>query len=193
MQLSIITATRQRPAFLAHVLQQFQSQLRDGIRCEHLIVSDSPDPHARFLTKRWGARYFELEFPRGHAGAFAKDRGIQEAAGEYVAFWDDDNLYFPGALSILLAAARDVEIGVVRAEHRLRRRAGMVTLPRLWGGCFQPGDVDTMCVCVRRDLALRESWGDHQPPPGTDIRWLTKLTAHNPAIRYVPSVIGIHL
>jgi len=193
MHLSVITATRQRPAFLVHVLQQFQSQVCTGLRCEHLVVSDGPDPQARFLSGRWGARYFELDRPFGHAGAFAKDRGIQAATGEYVAFWDDDNLYAPEALSLLWNAACGADIGVVRTRHRLRKRTGIAILPRRWDGTFRPGDIDTMCVCVRRELAQQECWGDHQPGPGTDIRWLQKLARHAPVIHYVPSVIGMHL
>lgn len=193
MQLSVITATCQRPALLGHALQQFRLQSLGDMKCEHIVVSDGPDPMARFLTQRWRARYFETPVRCGHAGAFAKDLGIQQARGEYVCFWDDDNWYAPHALATLLAAAQGVEIGVVRAEHRLRKRIGMVTVPRQWCGEFRPGDIDTMCVCVQRVLAARETWGDDCDRPGTDFRWLAKLTAYHPAIRYVPVTIGMHL
>ncbi|WP_437225743.1 glycosyltransferase family 2 protein [Planctomicrobium sp. SH661] len=193
MQLSIITATCQRPALLAHCLDQFRTQSTGCLKCEQIVVSDGPDPVARSLAKRWGARYFELPAQRGHAGAFAKDLGIAEARGEYVGFWDDDNLYESHAVSSMFAAARGVDIGVVRAEHRLHKRTGFVTLPRSWNGTFRPGDIDTMCVCVTRELAYQEKWGDEDSSPGTDHRWLRKLEAHHPRIRYVPVVIGIHL
>lgn len=193
MQLSVITATHQRPALLAHVLQQFHSQSLAGIRCEHLVVSDGPDPVAKFLAKRWGARYFETPARNGHAGAFAKDAGIAEAKGDYVCFWDDDNLYAPHAAATLFTAARGFEIGVVRVGHRLRKKPMIVTIPRRWNGQFTAGDIDTMCVCVQRELASKERWGDECYRPGTDFRWLEKLVRHQPKIHYVPIVIGIHL
>jgi len=193
IQISVITATWKRPAFLAHVLQQFQMQSRGGLRCEQIVVSDGPDPFARFLSTRWGARYFEMEKQQGHAGAFAKDRGIQESAGDYLVFWDDDNLFAPHALTTLFAAAQGVDLGVVRAEYRCRKSVGMVSLPRRWNGIFRAGDIDTMCLCVRRELALKECWGDADSTPGTDFRWVRKLVTHQPTIRYVPVVIGMHL
>jgi len=193
IQLSVITATRNRPAQLAHCLHQFHRQSPGNLNCEQIIVSDGKDPTAKLLAKHWGARFFELPEPRGHAGAFAKDFGIQQARGEFVCFWDDDNIYEPHALATLFATALGNDIGVVRTRHRLRVRNQLTTLPRHWSGAFRPGDVDTMCVAVKRELALKESWGDDHPPPGTDFRWLQKLEAHQPRIRYVPVRIGYHL
>ncbi len=140
-----------------------------------------------------GGRYFELENPQGAAGAYAKDLGIRAANGDYVCFWDDDNLYEPHALATLYTVAHEADIGIVRVQHRLRTRPDLVTVPRRWGGHFLAGDVDTMCVCVKKTLAIQESWGDGQPPPGTDYRWLQKLEASRPTIRYVPTIIGYHL
>ncbi|WP_437203841.1 glycosyltransferase family 2 protein [Planctomicrobium sp. SH664] len=193
MHLTVITATHQRPAQLALCLRQFQQQSVGGLAVEHLIVSDSVDPTARFLCRRAGARYCELEQPGGCAGAAAKDRGVQLARGDYVCFWDDDNLYEPHALTTLYAAAVDAEIGIVQTRHRLRKSVGMVTLPRRWEGTFHFGDLDTMCVCVRKSLALQELWGDGCTDIGTDFRWLQKLQRHRPRIRFVPIVIGMHL
>jgi hypothetical protein len=54
------------------------------------------------------------------------------------------------------------------------------------------GDIDTMCICVRRKLALEARWSDHQAP-GTDFAWLRKLQAFQPTVRYVDINIGEHL
>lgn len=193
IDLSVITATCQRPAFLAHCLRQFQAQCTGGLICEQIVVSDGPDPQAEFLSRQFGVRYYQLDVPQGHAGAFAKDRGIAAARGVYVCCWDDDNLYEPHALAVLFSSAAGADIGVVRTRHRLRKRPGMVTIPRHWTGSFRFGDIDTMCLCVRRELAIQERWGDDCSDPGTDYRWLRKLEAHRPVIRYVPTVIGMHL
>lgn len=193
MELSVITATRQRPAFLAHCLEQFRNQSTGGLRCEHVVVSDGPDAMARELARRVKARYLELDVPLGQWGAFAKDLGVQQARGEYVCFWDDDNIYFPHALATLYASAVGTDVGVARTGHRLRRRPGLTTLPRRWEGRFVKGDIDTMCVCVRTELARTERWGQETNEPGTDYHWLHRLQVRGASIRYVPIVIGAHV
>lgn len=193
MDLTVITSTRNRPALLEHCLHQFRSQFRGGLRCEMLVVSDGPDPVAAEQALRAGVRWIETPIPLGKFGSGAKDAGIAGAGGRYVCFWDDDNIYEPHALVTLFGAAVGYDIGVVRVCHRFRERPGTVTLPRRWCGLFVPGDVDTMCVCVRTELARRELWCDATEGPGTDFRWLRKLEAHRPSIRYVPIVIGTHV
>lgn len=193
MDLSVITATADRPELLAHCLLQYQQQSRGGLQCEHIVVSDGVDPHARSLAGQSGARYFELDLPQGQWGAAARDRGIAAASGTYVCFWDDDNIYHAHALVALFAAAQHVDIGVVRTEHRFRKQTGSVTIPRRWNGKFQRGDIDTMCVCVKRELARKELWELQNPTISNDYEWLQKLSLHGPEIRYLPIVIGKHL
>lgn len=193
--LTIITPTHRRPAQLAMCLSQFQQQSIANLRCEHLVVSDGFDPHARALCDRFGARYLERTDPGGQWGSLARDLGIREARGRYLAFWDDDNLYEPHALTALFAVASGVGIGLVQTRYRCRTTPGEITLPRQWTGQFIAGDVDTMCVCVERNLALLESWEQSPPPhrPTTDFHWLSRLMTHHATVRFVPVVIGWHL
>lgn len=193
MNLSVITATHQRPEFLSHCLEQFRRQSLGGLKVEHIVVSDGPDEHAKYLANQADARYFELPEPVGQWGAGAKDRGILEARGRYVCFWDDDNIYESHALVALFAAVQNVEIGVVRTQHRFRRRLGFVTIPRRWDGRFVLGDIDTMCVCVQTELARRETWQLENPTISNDHTWLVKLMKHAPRVNYLPITIGKHL
>jgi glycosyltransferase involved in cell wall biosynthesis len=193
LQLSVITPTFQRPALLALCLRQFQAQSVGDLTCEQIVVSDGPDPAARFLVEQAGARYLELPAPRGRQGAWARDYALGHARGEYVCFWDDDNLYEPHALAALYCAASGVDLGIVRALYRFRKSVGMTALPRFWTGSFRFGDVDTMCVCVRRELALTQPWAVETDEASTEYLWLTRLAARNPTMRYVPITIGVHL
>lgn len=193
--LTVITPTCQRPAQLALCLSQFRQQSLGSLRCEHLVISDGIDPQARALCQQFDARYLERSEPGGQWGSLARDLGIQEAQGRSVVFWDDDNLYEPHALSALFAAGCHAQIGVVQTRYRCRSRAGTVTIPRQWTGQFVAGDVDTMCVCVQRDLAAQETWERQPAPevPTTDWDWLTRLLRHQPSVCFVPIVIGWHL
>ena len=195
LDITVITATYQRPAQLALCLSQFRQQSVGNLSCEQLVVSDGVDPHARALCERFGARYLERAEPGGQWGSLARDLGIREARGRYVVFWDDDNLYEPHALATLFAAACDSEIGIVQTRYRCRSRAGEITIPRKWTDKFVAGDIDTMCVCVRRELAAQETWERQPAPqkPTTDWDWLSRLMQLQPTVRFVPVVIGWHL
>lgn len=137
-------------------------------------------------------QFAELEKQHGSFGAFAKDKGIQMANGEYVAFWDDDNFYYPHAAATLFAAAVNFDIGVVRTSHRCKATGEFITIPREWANRFLFQDIDTMCVCVRKNLAASEKWGNKDTSKGTDYRWLNRLSLANPKMNFVPVVIGSH-
>ena len=193
IELSVVTATWRRPKLLAMCLQQFRAQSTGELRTEHVIVSDGPDPMARAQASAEHAQYVERTNNGGRWGAFAKDDGIAAARGRYVCFWDDDNLYEPHALTALLAAAWGVDIGIVQCRHLLRTPGESTVLPRSWAGEFRLGDIDSMCVCVRREVALTERWADSSRRRGEDYRWLARLKQRGVSIRFAPIVIGTHL
>lgn len=193
IQLSVITSTRLRPKHLSLCLEQYRRQSLGNLRVEHIIVADGPDPQARFLAESAGAQFIALPQPAGQWGAVAKDAGLAAARGEYVCFWDDDNLYEPHALATLFTAACGVDIGIVRIRALKRGRPGRVLLPRRWDGTLRYGDIDTMNACVRRELAGTERRADGDPRSGEDYRWLARLQARGATLRYVPIVIGEHL
>ncbi len=193
IDLSVITPTSQRPGFLVHCLKQFQLQELHGLLCEQIVVSDGPDAHAKSICQRFAVRYLELPEAHDDYGSTARDYGVQHALGDAVCFWDDDNWYDPHALKTLFDAVQGADIGLVRTQHRLRKRPGFVTIPRQFNGIFLNGDVDTMCVCVKTELARHETWVDGSIEINSDYRWLKRLMKHEPVIRYVPTVIGIHV
>ena len=113
IDLSIITATHQRPKHLALCLAQVRQQSLGSLRVEHVVVCDGPDPQTRFQATHANARCIELPQALGRWGAGAKDAGLAAAVGTYVCFWDDDNHYEPHAATTLFAAAVGYDIGVV--------------------------------------------------------------------------------
>jgi GT2 family glycosyltransferase len=204
MDISVITATRDRPKHLARTLEMFRVQdCHATLRCEHIVVSDEPDPRNRFLASRYGARYAEHAAPMGLWGAGCKDTGIGMATGRYVVFWDDDNIYHRDCLANLYRAtaraghAGHYDIGICQCEW-----LGLVRLTS-WCGPAIPvpgenpwpayGDVDTMCLCVRTSLAREVAWHDGREEAGTDYRWLSRLLNRGAVFNFRPVVIGKHL
>lgn len=193
MHLTVITPTYRRPSLLWHCLEQFQRQSQGGLMVEHLVVSDGPDANAQRIAASFPHVTY-LELPKKSAakgaGDAGRDAGIQQAKGEYVCFWNDDNVYYPHALVALYAAAQGVDIGVVQVRQERGEHA--VTIPRRWDGRFRYADIDAACICVRTETARLETWNSAQDA-ASDIRWLERLERYQPTKRFVPIVIGVHL
>ena len=191
IHLSVITATRNRPKHLARVLQSFREQ-DHFLNVEHIVVSDGPDEPTKLLANHYDAVFLHPKEPLGLWGAGAKDMGITAARGEYVVFWDDDNTYYRNCLSVLYGISYGFDIGVAQCDLLDLIGGVFRTLPAHWTGSFSYGEIDTMCICVRRTVAERSKWYDGRSEPGTDFRWLSRIVASPKSIHFAPVVIGKH-
>lgn len=184
--LSVIVVSS-RPKWLANCLSQLDKQKKEGFSVEKIVVCEGDNKNFGIVCDRYKIKDVVFKGVEGFAGAYGKDIGIRKATGDYVCFWDDDNIYEDEALSILYNAAKDCDIGI--AKCRLMA-FGFKLIPIFNEIKF--GDVDTMCLCVRRTLALKAKWSDHLAP-GTDYMWLKKLEKFTPTIKYVDGCVGDHL
>lgn len=185
IDISIITPTT-NPASLARYLQQLSAQSMAGIEYELILIYESSD-HKIFdnicspLLQR--AKIFKTKRNYDY-GAAAKDLGLLHANGDYILFWDDDNIYFEHALSSQYSNAHGYDIGISKVKHL------NYTIP--YANHILAGDIDTMNVCIRKDLAKKAQWSNN----GTkysDYIYLSKLLEFNPTIRYNNIIIGNHL
>ena len=125
---SIIIPTRSRPDYLEVALASVAPQAaRAG--AEVIVVDDGRLERNAQLAERFGARYLSLGEPRGLNAA--RNAGIDSAAGELLAFIDDDVAVHDGWLDALIAAAgSQPDVGVLtgptlaRFEGRSRRVCG---------------------------------------------------------------------
>ena len=176
-----------RPAKLIYCLEQLNRQVVpvdlvvETIVVTEMSLSDIPLPRScEVLIKDLG----------GNCGASARDLGIAISRGRYLSFWDDDNIYMPHALLTQYMAAYGNDVGVVQIDHwdGLQYHRLPLRLPNN----LVLGDVDTMCLCVRREVAVKEKWDDHKGI-GTDYYWLEKILKRGASLNFVPVAIGEHL
>lgn len=181
--LSIVVPSN-RPQTLAHVLGYINTQEATGIDFEIVLIQEADD-FTPFTHLRYGPNFSIIrQAPQHDNGASARDRGTIEAKGKYLVFWDDDNIYYPHAAASLFCTAVGHDVGIVRVRHQ-----GLV-IPS--GPRIKAGDIDSMCFCVKKELAVRVKWADGQGRYN-DFRWLTRLLCLTEHVNRSPVIIGEHL
>jgi glycosyltransferase involved in cell wall biosynthesis len=109
--LSVIIPTYNREQFLAAALESVLNQ--DFENYEVIVVDDgstddTPALLSREMTRdRWAGRLRVLRQSNGGPGR-ARNLALQQARGEYCAFLDSDDLFFPWSLSVI---AKAIDIG----------------------------------------------------------------------------------
>ena len=131
VKLSVIIPTFNRPHLLPRAVE---SALLAGRDVEVIVVDDaSTDTTAALCASLPGIKYVRLDQNQGVAGA--RNVGLLESTGEFVAFLDDDDLRLPGSLdhqlSLLEAApeAGFIGSGVLLADQNCVP-TGEVAVPR---------------------------------------------------------------
>jgi glycosyltransferase involved in cell wall biosynthesis len=122
--ISVVIPTHNRSGLLTVTLR---SALRQhGVDLEVMVVDDgSTDDTGDVVAGLRDARVRLVRHETPHGVAAARNRGIAEAAGRWVAFLDDDDLWAPEKLTLQLEAANAtnsawVYAGAVNVDDRLR-------------------------------------------------------------------------
>lgn len=101
--ISVIIPTHNRADLLPRAVMSVLKQTFTDF--EAIIVDDASDDDTEAVVKQIGdnrVRYIRHTHNLG--GPAARNTGIREARGEYIAFLDDDDEYFPNKLAITLQA-----------------------------------------------------------------------------------------
>lgn len=185
--LSIITATYKRPALLANCLAAVQRQVCGTLEIEHIVAVDgTDDPASVELAHRYGAECVVMEHA-GEFGAAAKDLGLSLAKHEYVAFWDDDNIYHDHAALTAWVAVQGFDAALCCVRHLRPQDSFCQILPKSMDPIS--GDFDTACFCVKTEVARKTQWYD-QKGRGTDWRWWFRLRQLDITCRMIPIIIA---
>ena len=87
---SVIIPTFNRCGPLKNAIESILAQTFQNF--EIIVVNDgSDDPTSKFLSTLKDSRFRFIEFKTNRGGSFARNEGIKQANGEYIAFLDDDD------------------------------------------------------------------------------------------------------
>ena len=135
--ISVIIPTHNRPHLLARAVESARAA---GTTVEVIVVDDaSIDATADVCRELGEIKYIRLERNQGVAGA--RNVGILESTGKYVAFLDDDDLRLPGSLdteAALLDANPEAGFvcGAMIMADQEYQPTGEVFVPRNSGNVF---------------------------------------------------------
>jgi glycosyltransferase involved in cell wall biosynthesis len=187
---SVVIPTKDRPEMLRRAVLSVLGQTYTPV--ELIVVDDGSAEPAREAIGDLEAGDLERFVIRRHeenqGGAAARNTGIREARGEYIAFLDDDDRWTPHKLEKQIAALREAggNAGVAFTGNRqldaegntvdvhIRTTDGDVSERILYGnyiGSFSG-------VLVRRELVDTVGFLDERFPAWQDWEYLVRLAQH---------------
>jgi glycosyltransferase involved in cell wall biosynthesis len=122
--ISVIIPTYNHARYIAEALESvFAQTFKDY---EVIVVDDGSTDNTQAVLQPYmeRIRYVRKEH-RGYGAA--RNRGISEARGEFVAFLDSDDLWEAAALETLLEAFQEKDVAIAASASRLIRKDGNPT------------------------------------------------------------------
>lgn len=162
--ISIIMPTFNRAFCLSEAIDSVLSQ--KGVNWELIIIDDaSSDNTQEILSSHQNdPRIRLIRNPSNSGAAVSRNRGLELASGDLIAYLDSDNLYYPGFLStasLALSSHPDVDLvyGILASEaenHGGRKDARVYFYRPFNKEDFYTGNcIDLNTVMHRRDLTSR--------------------------------------
>lgn len=127
-KVSIIVPVYNAAAFLEETIASVRAQ--DETDWELLLVDDCSADGSVSIIETYAAQDNRIRLirqPENRGAAAARNRGLEEAAGRYIAFLDGDDLWKPERLSRGLAFMREKQAGFVFSGYEFADEAGKGT------------------------------------------------------------------
>ena len=152
--ISVVTPTWKRVNLLERAAQSVLTQ--DYANLEMVVVGDACPDLWDFIGKYKNPkiRVFNLQKNHGAGGAEPRNHAIMAAAGNFIAYLDDDNAWKPDHLSSVYEALRRAEASFAFSSMEVEGVDMGFTVPEFQG-------IDTSCVVHKKDLILKYGkWKD---------------------------------
>jgi glycosyltransferase involved in cell wall biosynthesis len=201
VRVSVVIPVYARQKTAERAIRSVLAQDVDGV--EIVVVDDaSPEPFAvpADLADCGRLRLIRMA-ANGGAGA-ARNRGIREARGDWIAYLDSDDYWLPGKLAAQLAAAGSAAAGgagtaymtgfrqIALATGRVRDRVpiGSDDPADFAAGCwFAPGAT----ALVARSTIAQVGGFDEALPRLEDLDWFLRLALAGGKVSVVPQVLAV--
>jgi glycosyltransferase involved in cell wall biosynthesis len=207
---SAVIPTCGRAALLERAVRSALGQTLGEI--EVIVVIDGEDPATAFAVSQWASedpRLRIIELPVQLGGSDARNRGVEAARGEWIAFLDDDDEWLPGKLAAQLDAVRHSTAPFLIGTCKMIARTP--TKDYVWPRRFPaPGEqigeyimarqsltrgegyIQTSTFFVRRSLMQAQPFKSGQVKH-QDTEWVLRM-ARLPGIEavFAPQVLAIH-
>jgi glycosyltransferase involved in cell wall biosynthesis len=175
---SVVIPTRFRPDLVTRAVRSVLAQTVDAI--EVVVVLDGPDDDsAAALAALGDARVRVVTLPAKGGAPNARNVGVGEAQGAWVAFLDDDDEWLPHKIEAQLALAKGADVTTPIVASRLLNRTprAETVMPRRLPA---PGEPLSEYLTVRRGLF----YGDGFIQTST-------IMAPTELLRRVPFTVGL--
>jgi glycosyltransferase involved in cell wall biosynthesis len=126
VDVSVIIPTRDRPLLLDRALQSICGQ-KCGYAYECIVVDDGSLSFAdqvRAIVTDAGGNYLTNAGGRGCGGGRARNTGIAQAKGEFIAFLDDDDVWEATKLSTQIDFMKSTNLPFTYTGMHIRSRSG---------------------------------------------------------------------
>jgi glycosyltransferase involved in cell wall biosynthesis len=139
----------------AYIEAALQSALEQTYPPSEIIVID--DGSADDTAAKAGSYPVRVLRQRNGGPAAARNAGIREATGEWIAFLDADDSWIPEKLERQVGHLGDPALGIVSSSARWQ--SGLVSTEQLWEG----NRVLTSCCLARRRAIVEAGYFDEDP------------------------------
>jgi len=153
---SVVIPTYNRTATIGRAIESALAQTYPHV--EVILVNDGSTDHTEDVIQRYYDRINYISRPN-RGSASARNRGISEATGNYIAFLDSDDSWYPEKLERVTAAIHEhPEAGLFFSDSNVLDRNGRLMwvhrCPHIIGNAYQAflesDFVSTSAVVVRR-------------------------------------------
>lgn len=195
---SVIVPTFNRAAMVSRAIDSILAQTRP-VR-EIIVVDDGSTDNTEQVIRKYGVRVRYIRQENAGVSA-ARNRGIKAVTGEWIAFLDSDDEWFPEKIERQLAVlesypelkwcACGVEVvgngrvkirGAGRAAGQLRKYG---YLPNYFRACRRGALLHTCGMLVASDLLQKVGFFDTSLMEAEDADLWSRLALESPAIGYV--------
>lgn len=195
---SVVIPTYNRAATLRRAMESVLSQSYSDL--ELIVVDDGSTDETRELVASFSDPRVRYVYQENGGACKARNRGVQEARGELVAFQDSDDEWLPGKLEKQVAFLKEQDADmvycaldsyfesgekecVIPASYPPIRQESMKTVKQM----LFSGTVVTQTILVRTDKA-REIPFDESMPRYQEWEWSVRF-AYAHSVAFLPEIL----